>query len=69
MKRPRPACNGCMLSPDTVVLHLPGYVQVSRECLDLLSRLLQRDTAKRANLQEIMSHDWIAYNLPPGTVL
>ena len=45
---------------------LAAGVPVSRACLDLLSRLLCRDPRARAPLSEIMSHEWITENMPPG---
>jgi serine/threonine-protein kinase SRK2 len=38
----------------------------SKECLDLLRKMLTADASKRINVKEIMRHPWFLKDLPAG---
>ena len=44
----------------------PSHVKVSRECRDLLSKILVPDPTKRITIPEIQRHPWYLKDLPPG---
>ena len=44
----------------------PSHVKVSRECRDLLAKILEPDVAKRATIPVIQQHPWYLQDLPPG---
>ncbi|KAK9816390.1 hypothetical protein WJX74_003249 [Apatococcus lobatus] len=44
----------------------PPHVKVSRECRDLLHRILVPDPNKRVGIKEIQRHPWYQKDLPPG---
>lgn len=44
----------------------PPHVKVSKECRDLLHRILVPDPAKRITVPEIQNHVWYKKDLPPG---
>ncbi len=43
---------------------IPYDVRLSRECLDLISRIFVPDPAKRITLAQIKEHPWFVKNLP-----
>ena len=43
---------------------IPQDVPISRECFDLLQRLLVADPAKRLTMAQITHHPWFTTNLP-----
>ncbi len=44
----------------------PPHVKVSKECRDLLHKILVPDPAKRITVHEIQNHVWYKKDLPPG---
>ena len=44
----------------------PPHVKVSKECRDLLHKILVPDPAKRITVPEIQNHVWYKKDLPPG---
>ena len=44
----------------------PPHVKVSKECRDLLHKILMPDPAKRITVPEIQNHVWYKKDLPPG---
>ena len=46
----------------------PDGLRPSASCVALLSRMLEKDPEKRANLQEIQEHPWFQSKLPQGVV-
>ena len=49
-----------------VEYEFPSHVKVSRECRDLLSKILVPDPTKRITIPEIQRHPWYLKDLPPG---
>lgn len=49
-----------------VEYEFPPHVKVSKECRDLLHRILVPDPAKRITVPEIQNHVWYKKDLPPG---
>lgn len=49
-----------------VEYEFPPHVKASRECRDLLNRILVPDPARRVTLQDIQRHQWYRKDLPPG---
>jgi len=48
-----------LIQKKTFRQRLPADVNLSPDCIDLLGRLLDRDTKSRASLQEILEHPWL----------
>ena len=46
----------------------PPQVKASRECRDMLDRILVADPKKRITIPEIQRHPWYRKDLPPGVV-
>ena len=46
----------------------PDGLRPSASCVALLSRMIEKDPEKRANLQEIQEHPWFQNKLPPGVI-
>ena len=44
----------------------PPHVKASRECRDLMNRILVPDPAKRMTIPDIQRHPWYKKDLPPG---
>ena len=44
----------------------PSHVKVSRECRDLLAKILVPDPTKRMTIPVIQRHPWYLKDLPPG---
>ena len=44
----------------------PLHVRVSKECRDIMSRILVPDPAKRLRVADIQRHVWYKKDLPPG---
>ena len=49
-----------------VEYEFPAHVKVSRECRDLLSKILVPDPTKRVTIPVIQRHPWYLKDLPPG---
>lgn len=49
-----------------VEYEFPPHVKVSKECRDLLHKILVPDPAKRITVPEIQNHVWYKKDLPPG---
>lgn len=49
-----------------VEYEFPPHVKASRECRDLLNRILVPDPSRRVTLQDIQRHQWYRKDLPPG---
>jgi serine/threonine-protein kinase SRK2 len=49
-----------------VEYEFPPQVKASKECRDLLSKILVPDPAKRMTVPEIQNHVWYRKDLPPG---
>ena len=49
-----------------VEYEFPPHVKASRECRDLLNRILVPDPGRRVTLQDIQRHQWYRKDLPPG---
>ena len=43
----------------------PPHVKASRECRDLLNRILVPDPARRMSIPDIQRHPWYKKDLPP----
>ena len=60
----------CCLSPLQRILKVeyeyPPHVEASRECRDMLAKLLVQDPAKRMTVPQIQDHVWYRKDLPPG---
>eukprot|EP00210_Caulerpa_lentillifera_P003735 g3568.t1 len=48
--------------------HVPSRINASADYLDLLSRILVRDPAKRITIEGIQNHKWYQRNLPSGVL-
>ncbi|ONH96579.1 hypothetical protein PRUPE_7G138200 [Prunus persica] len=48
----------------SVQYSIPDSVQISRECLELISRIFVPDPAARITIPEIKNHSWFLKNLP-----
>ncbi|CAL2273541.1 unnamed protein product [Prunus armeniaca] len=48
----------------SVQYSIPDSVQISRECLELISRIFVPDPAARITIPEIKNHPWFLKNLP-----
>ena len=46
----------------------PPQVRASKDCRDILSRILVSDPKKRITIPEIQRHSWYLKDLPPGVV-
>lgn len=46
----------------------PAHVRASKECRDMLSRILVSEPKKRITIPEIQRHPWYVKDLPPGVV-
>lgn len=49
-----------------VEYEFPSHVKVSRECRDLLAKILVPDPTKRMTIPVIQRHPWYLKDLPPG---
>ena len=49
-----------------VEYEFPPHVKVSKECRDLLHKILVPDPAKRITVPDIQNHVWYKKDLPPG---
>ena len=43
-------------------------VDVSADCLDILTRVLVAQPSQRMNMEEIKTHPWFLKGLPPGAL-
>jgi serine/threonine protein kinase len=43
------------------------YPQGSPLVVDLITRMLTADPAKRCTVSEMLQHPWVLHDLPPGT--
>ncbi|OMO56745.1 hypothetical protein CCACVL1_26314 [Corchorus capsularis] len=48
----------------TVQYSIPDFVQISPECLHLISRIFVADPTARITIPEIRNHEWFLKNLP-----
>ena len=48
---------------------IPGNVDISDDCRDLLSRMMVADPGSRLSMQQIQRHPWFVANLPPDALL
>ncbi|CAK0774498.1 hypothetical protein CVIRNUC_004174 [Coccomyxa viridis] len=39
---------------------------ISKQCMDLLTRLLQQDPKARCRMKDVLNHPWFLSDLPPG---
>ena len=46
----------------------PAHIKVSKECRDLLSKILVDKPEKRITIPEIQRHPWYQEDLPPGVI-
>ncbi len=44
----------------------PPHVKASKECRDMLAKILVPDPAKRMTVPQIQDHVWYRKDLPPG---
>jgi serine/threonine-protein kinase SRK2 len=47
---------------------LAQEVEVSADCLDILTRVLVAQPSERMSMEEIKSHPWFLKGLPPGAL-
>lgn len=47
---------------------IPSHVKASKECRDMLSRLLVSDPKSRITIAQIQKHPWYLKDLPPGVI-
>lgn len=50
--------------PAVVQWSIPGGIEISPECRDLLTRMLVRNPDERITMAEIHRHPWFIANLP-----
>jgi len=43
-------------------------VEVSGDCLDMMTRVLVAQPSKRMSMEEIKTHPWFLKGLPPGAL-
>lgn len=58
-----PATHACRLAT-LLQWTIPGGIEISAECRDLLSRMLVRSPDDRITMQQIHGHPWFTANLP-----
>ena len=67
-----PSCPGLRgtlpLQPATCAGGGAQEVEVSADCLDILTRLLVADPGARMSMAEIKVHRWFQRGLPPGAL-
>lgn len=65
----RPLCSGMTLLPVLqrimgVKYSFPTNLHISRECLDMMSKIFVGNPANRISIAGIKSHPWFTKNLP-----
>ena len=51
-----------------MMAHVVQDVEVSGDCLDMLTRVLVAAPAKRMSMEQIKAHRWFLKGLPPGAL-
>lgn len=44
----------------------PQHIQLSEDCKDFMSKLLEKDPSKRYSIDQVKKHPWFKQNLPLG---
>ena len=47
---------------------IPSHVKASKECRDILNRLLVAEPSQRITIPQIQRHPWYLKDLPPGVI-